>query len=285
MDKHLDIELPEFNTPIQYPLEVTGVQTRVLECGSGNENIVCLHGAGSPADRWRHNLVPLAEQGYHVFAIDFPGHGLAQKTADIECSAPAFAEFVASFIQIIGDQVSIFGTSLGGMVAGTVACNYPELVKANVIIGAPGFAEMPPVPSGGISKGGVKGMREKLEFLVYDNALVTNQLLAEETRMNSSPEAKVVLEKLTAYIANGVQKDFIGGHYAKLNLPTLLVWGKEDRWVTLEIGFESQKILDGAPLVIMSNASHAPYFERPNEFNEAVVNFLRGEITEKIIEV
>ena len=285
MDKHLEITLPEFKEPIQYPLDVSGIQTRVLECGSGNKSILCLHGAGSRADRWRHNLVPLAEQGYHVFAIDFPGHGLAQKTADIECSAPAFAEFIASFIQIIGDQVTIFGTSLGGMVAGTVACNYPDLVKAAVLIGTPGFVKMPPVPSGGISKGGVEGMREKLEFLVYDNALVTNQLLAEETRMNSTPEAKVVLEKLAAYIADGVQKDFIGDRYAKLNLPTLLVWGKDDMWVPLKVGLDSQEVLGGAPLVIMSSAAHAPYFERPTEFNAVAVNFLQGKITEKVIEI
>lgn len=285
MDKHLDITLPEFSTPIQYPLEVGGITTRVLECGSGNENIVCLHGAGSRADRWARNLMPLAEQGYHLYAIDFPGHGLAQKTADIECSAPAFAEFVASFIKMIGNPITIFGTSLGGMVAGTVACNYPELIKASVIVGAPGFAEMPPAPSGGISKGDVEGMREKLEFLVYDNVLVTNQLVAEETRMNSSPEAKAILKKLTNYIADGVRKDFIGENYAKLNLPTLLVWGENDKWVPLKVGLDSQKALGGAPLVIMSEAAHAPYFERPTEFNEVVGSFLQGKITEKVIEI
>ena len=60
---------------ISYPLEAGGVQTRVLECGTGGDTVVFMHGVGARADRWRSNLGPFAEAGYRCLAIDLPGHG------------------------------------------------------------------------------------------------------------------------------------------------------------------------------------------------------------------
>ena len=49
---------------IGYPFAAGATPTRVLECGSGERNLVLIHGLGARADRWRSNLEPLAEAGY-----------------------------------------------------------------------------------------------------------------------------------------------------------------------------------------------------------------------------
>ena len=64
---------------IQYPLGAAGTLTRVLEAGRGDRTMLLVHGVGARADRWRLNLDALAEAGYHAYAIDLPGHGLAEK--------------------------------------------------------------------------------------------------------------------------------------------------------------------------------------------------------------
>ncbi|MYI14983.1 MAG: alpha/beta fold hydrolase [Acidimicrobiaceae bacterium] len=64
---------------IQYPVEAGGVLTRVLAAGDGDDHLVLVHGVGARADRWRRNVDPLAEAGWHVHALDLPGLGLSDK--------------------------------------------------------------------------------------------------------------------------------------------------------------------------------------------------------------
>src|ERR1700712_4487637 len=124
----------------QYPLLVDGIVTRVLEAGSGDEVLVCFHGSGSRADRWRPFMALLAEHGYHVYAVDYPGHGLAQKPAGYAYGAAKFGEFAIDFIdQLQAPRVTLLGTSLGGHVAALVSCARPERIKGCVLIGAVGF--------------------------------------------------------------------------------------------------------------------------------------------------
>src|SRR5882762_9862026 len=107
---------------ISYPIGAGGALSRALECGQGADVIVCLHGAGSRADRWRRNMPGLARAGYHVYALDFPGHGFASKTAEFEYGTPRYADVVMDFLdQIGGGPVTLAGTSLGAHVAAVIA--------------------------------------------------------------------------------------------------------------------------------------------------------------------
>jgi 2-hydroxy-6-oxonona-2,4-dienedioate hydrolase len=116
---------------LQYPVAVDGLTTRVLECGTGEAVVVCLHGAGSRADRWRPVLPLLAEAGFHAYAMDFPGHGLAAKPAGYDYGTPAFTRAVCDFLGWLDQPaVSLLGTSIGGHVAACVALTLPELVTA-----------------------------------------------------------------------------------------------------------------------------------------------------------
>src|SRR5690242_2861614 len=83
---------------IHYPLEVDGIVTRVLQAGNGDESVVLLHGGLSTANRWRASLEPLAEAGWRALAVDLPGRGFAIQTHGRSLTVPAFAEFVAGFL-------------------------------------------------------------------------------------------------------------------------------------------------------------------------------------------
>src|SRR3546814_8631822 len=98
---------------IQYPCASHGIQTRVLDAGKGPA-LVFIHGLGARADRWRHNLEPLAAAGYRCVAVDLPGHGYATK-GDIPFSVPHCANWLQAILDQIGDgQCALVGTSLGG---------------------------------------------------------------------------------------------------------------------------------------------------------------------------
>lgn len=263
---------------IQYPVGVGGVVTRVLEAGTGDRHVVCLHGSGSRADRWRPQLPLLAQRGHHVYALDLPGHGLADKPADLDYGAPAFAALVEQFLDqhLGGAPTVLLGTSLGGQVAALVAGRRPELVRGLVLVGAVGIVargDDRPTTSP-ITDPGPAGIRRKLEFLVHDPSLVTDALVAEELRINSSPGAADALAAVAAYSVERQDHDLAAADLVASGVPTLLCWGAEDRWVPLRLGLAAQQALPGVELVTVADAGHAPYFERPEQFLAAISPFL-----------
>ena len=261
---------------IQYPLEVDGIVTRVLEVGTGDDVIVCLHGSGSRADRWRPAMHLLGAAGRHCYAIDYPGHGLASKPAGYTYTAKAFAEFAAGFVRSLDHPtLHLAGTSIGGYVAGLIALDAPEQIRSLCLIGAVGLTpNAGPVAtaSGNVSRVDRDAIRAKLQFLVEDDTLVVDSWVEEEWRINSSPGAAEAMAALQA--DNSSPREPIGDQIAALNLPTMLCWGAQDRWVPASLGIDALAVLPAAPLVLMQGAGHAPYFERPADFVKSYLSFL-----------
>ena len=265
----------------QYPVVAGDLVTRVLDCRNGDTTVVCLHGAGSRADRFWHNIAPVAAAGYRVIAMDFPGHGFATKGASVTHSTPAFADFVMQVLRSLDvRRPVIVGTSLGGHVAASIAASDPDAVSAMVLIGAVGIVPaepsdgpLTPVPMWDASPDAI---RTKLRMVVANPALITDEWVNEESRINSSPGARESLEAVAGYLRSGVDRDTVGDQLRERasNVPTLLVWGGEDRWVPPSVGFRTRDLLVRSELVVMPGTGHAPYYEDPETFNRLLVDFL-----------
>ena len=61
---------------------------------------------------------------------------------------------------------------------------------------------------------------------------------------------------------------------ARVNIPTRMVWGKNDQIVPLECGELYNKAIKGSDLVVIDNCGHSPQVEKPNEFIKAALDFL-----------
>ena len=179
---------------IQYPLGVDGVLTRVLEAGAGDRTMLLVHGVGARADRWRRNLEGLASAGYHPYAIDLPGHGLAQKGPNIPGTVPEYARFARGMLDELGaGEVYLIGTSLGGHVCATAACDMPERVAGLVLVGTVGItpigAERRQRTQSIVGETSWEAIGGKLRVVLHDEALATEELQREEFRINNSPGA------------------------------------------------------------------------------------------------
>jgi 2-hydroxy-6-oxonona-2,4-dienedioate hydrolase len=259
---------------IAYPVTGAGVTTRVIEAGSGDNVVVCLHGAGSRADRWVPVMPGLVAEGYHVFSIDFPGHGFADKRSDIDYSASGFATVIAGVLDSLGlSGVAIFGTSLGGHVGAYLAVERPELVSELVMIGAVGVSDFPDefhTPAEVLSDGSIAGVTRKLSFLVADPEMVTDAWVREESMINSSPGAHQALTRVARWLdedCNAARQDGLLANRLP-ELRVLLVWGADDRWTPPSMGIEAQQNLPGVELELMPGCGHAPYFEDPDFYVE-----------------
>jgi pimeloyl-ACP methyl ester carboxylesterase len=125
-----------------------------------------------------------------------------------------------------------------------------------------------------------EGVKGKLARVIFDPALVTQDFVDEEYRINNSFGAKESFATLGRYIGQKLDDDVVGERLAKLTpgLPTLLLWGAEDKTVPLAVGEAAAKLLPGAKLVVLQKAAHTSYYERADDFNRVVCDFLAGAL-------
>lgn len=274
---------------ICYPLGTSSGTTRVIEGGREGPAVVLLHGVGARADRWRANVDALAERGFHVYALDFPGHGFAGKGEGPDYTVPGFARFVAAAMDALDiEHATLVGTSLGGHVAAALAVGAPESVDALVLVGTLGItplgAESRSAIADSILDTSSAAIRRKLDRLVHDGGLVTEAWIDEEHRINNSPGAAASFAALAEYIRNRIDDDIVGDQLAAgpLRRRTLLVWGNADAIVAPSVATRSCEILrPPSPIAWIPDTSHAPYLEDPERFNQHVTEFLERSATER----
>lgn len=268
---------------IQYPLGVAGVTTRVLEAGTGDDAMILVHGVGARADRWGAAVDHFAAAGFHVYAFDLPGHGLAAKGPGPEYTVPGFADYLRRFMETLGlDErpAVVVGTSLGGHVSATLAIREPDLFGALVLVGSIGLvawgAERRAATRDRLGDVSEEGIRRKLAIVVHDQSLVTDEWVREEMMVNGSPGAAESFAAVAGYIAEHLDDDLVLDQLAALDgrVPIQLVWGAEERSVPVEVGHTAHAALPGSELSVIPGVAHAPFFEAPDEFVAAVVDFV-----------
>lgn len=88
------------------------------------KDLLLLHGAIGSAEQL-FSLKEKLDSQYRVHVVEFPGHG--QTTSEEEFSIEFFASYVADYCKTQKLQsVSVFGYSMGGYVALTLALQHPR---------------------------------------------------------------------------------------------------------------------------------------------------------------
>jgi pimeloyl-ACP methyl ester carboxylesterase len=101
---------------------------------AGNPQVLLLHGGNQSSHSWDLVSLHLADR-YHVFALDQRGHGDSEWSPDLDYSISAMVADAAAFIadQRLHHPI-VFGHSMGGRVALTMALEHPGIARALVIV-------------------------------------------------------------------------------------------------------------------------------------------------------
>jgi len=153
-------------------------------------------------------------------------------------------------------------------------------VKAVVLVGSMGLIPIGTEARGRIQAGANNQSREgvatKFQRVIHDQSLVTPEMIEEEYRINNSPGAKESFAQLGQYIAERLDDDVVGPRLAELKIPTLLIWGDQDKTVALTVGEAARKLIPDSQLVVLAGAAHTPYYEKHDAFNRVLCDFLAG---------
>jgi 2-hydroxy-6-oxonona-2,4-dienedioate hydrolase len=274
--------------------DVKGVRTRSLEAGDDGPPIVLLHGTGGHAETFLRNVVPLAKRGYRTFAIDMIGAGMTDKPALGDGYELAdYVDHLLAFIETLGlSDVTIVGESLGGWVAMRAALGAPELIARVVNVTGGGLRFGEPTPE---EKVGWKGLydrsiqaidnsswetwRARMNWLVNDPADMPDELVAVREFIFSRPEMKGNghrLYHLLATLLDGHKEGVLGeGDLAKVAVPVLYLWTEHNPTTPLQVAQHAQSVTPGSRFVLMEDCGHWPQWEKADEYNDLVDEFIR----------
>jgi len=259
------------------------IRLNLVETGAG-EPLVWLHGAGPGAtgiSNFRGNLPAFA--GHRNLVFDLPRFGKSDKPVLSlergEMFAPYAAEAIAHALDGIGiERCSLIGNSMGGATAIRFAAEHPEKVNRLVLMAAAGT--VPADWDGGFPEGLLKivewmhsGPSEQLvrEFAalqVHDPDTITEEMIEERLKGAADPEI-VSTNRETNALPGDLNPDL-----ARVTAPTLLLWGREDRFIPLEWGLNALRHIPDAEMRILPRCGHWVQFEKREQFNQIVKDFL-----------
>lgn len=244
--------------------------------------VLFLHGAGSNAATWWQQL-PVFSPHYTCLTMDIRCFGRSVAPLD-EFSLENFvADVIAVLDQEDIDQVRIVGQSLGGMIGLKTALTHPQRVAAFVACDS-SLAIDHPVLLGILEKRQISQRATSIEQRSLGRWFLETHpdkaaLYAQINHFNPSTHS-IAAADWGATLAALMQPDRVIPMAAlrDLHCPTLLLVGSEDPIVPVSVARELTGWIPGSEVVVVADAGHSTYFEKPAEFNRYVSEFLRRRV-------
>ena len=260
----------------------------VEEYGDGHQQIMLLHGFGATSYTWRSWIGGLAKE-HRVWAVELKGHGSAPAPRDDLYSIHDHADLVHRLIlQRDLRQLTLVGHSMGGGVALLVALRLlgEERLARLVLVSSAAYPQrLPPfialAGQGRLAEWALRIFPKRLlirwvlSSIVFDRERVTDTQVEAYAEPLFSPAHRRALIKTAARIIPPDLED-ITRRIPEIDLPTLLLWGRHDWVVPLDVADRLLAALPSAQLEVMEECGHVPPEELPKESLEIVLKFLRG---------
>jgi pimeloyl-ACP methyl ester carboxylesterase len=132
-------------------------------------------------------------------------------------------------------------------------------------------------------------IEELLETCVHDPAVIDDEMVDYYYQLAEQPGAQqAFLATVRALGSLSGARDMTFGPIlrglGRIDLPTLIIWGKEDEIIPLEHAYTAQERMPDARLKVIEDCGHLPQIENPDAFNEILLDFLEEPGLRRVIE-
>ena len=262
-------------------VRVDGLKTFYLEAGRG-EPILLIHGASPGACagiNWKLNIEPLANAGFTVYAYDQPGYGYSDQPEDY--SIEYRVSHAKAFVDQIGlERFHVIGNSVGGYIAARIALEdkrslsfitttsgtlAPKGSSASQALAQKHSQELREyTPS-------MENMRALTMGTLFSKQLVTEELVKQRYEMSIGKNYEAQLRRRAAPPPKAIDDELRG-----LSKKTLLLWGNNDRGVSVERGHLLFEQIAKAEFHLFDQCAHWVQMDQAGRFNNLVVDFLHS---------
>jgi pimeloyl-ACP methyl ester carboxylesterase len=257
-------------------------------CAGVGPPLILLHGLLGYSFSWRYAIPALAEQAT-VYAVDMLGVGFSDRPAGLDCCLRSSAERLLAFMDAAGlPSCNLLGTSHGGAVAMMAAGLARERIE-NLILVAPvnpwslRGSQMAAFLSNPLVAPMFLQVAPMMEVI---HGLLLQSLFGDPSRIRpgtlegySAPFQIPGAFKYGISVLSSWAKDLklLEELLPRIrHIPTLLIWGSEDRAVDPKSASKLLNAFDSSRLVTFEGVGHLPYEENPERFSQTVLDYLRG---------
>ncbi|WP_291520035.1 alpha/beta hydrolase [Acidovorax sp.] len=249
--------------------------------------VALLHGSGPGTTGWSAFALQrpaLEDAGFRLITPDLPGWGRSDGVVCKEDRSQFNARALHAVLDAAGvhEPVHLVGTSMGAHSAVAFALQWPGRAARMVLAsgGTGGRSNFHPTLPEGVRammdfyhEPTAARMRSFLECVVFDSSALTPEMAQQ--KVAAAMACPQHLENFVASLRRyPTQFGDVTHRLAEITLPTLVIWGSEDRVVPLDIGLQIAQRIPGADLHMLGRCGHVPHLERPRDFIHLLTRFL-----------
>lgn len=275
-----------YTTDASQFMNIAGANLHYRDEGQGMP-IILLHGTAASLHTWDGWSAELSKQ-YRVLRLDLPGFGLTGPNASGSYSIDYYRDLLLQFMDSLDiEQAHIGGSSLGGQIAYDFAATHPERVQKLILVSPTGVTNandkritlpfrMAQTP---LLKHSMKYLTPRFivaqslrEVYGDDTKLQPETISLSHDLLLREGNRSALIDRLNTVDGDNLHK------LAKVQAPTLILWGEADAWVPVADASRFEKGIRGAQLKRYAGAGHIPMEERAEETVQDVLSFLRQDV-------
>ncbi|MCK5874139.1 MAG: alpha/beta hydrolase [Alcanivoracaceae bacterium] len=273
-------------TPPSTFIDIDGMQVHLRDQGPRNDlaPIVLIHGTSASLHTWDGWTNALADQR-RVIRFDLPAFGLTGPAPDNDYSIERYADFTLKVMDALGVESAVLaGNSLGGQIAMETALQAPARAAALVLVDSGGYPfEAQSMPIGFkiaqipafaplMNRLLPRSMIESSVESVYGNpSKITPELVDRYYELTLREGNRAALVKR---FQNVFAREDARQRASTLSVPTLIIWGDQDRLIPPQIAEQMHEDITGSELARFAELGHVPHEEDPAVTVAATMAFL-----------
>jgi 4,5:9,10-diseco-3-hydroxy-5,9,17-trioxoandrosta-1(10),2-diene-4-oate hydrolase len=251
--------------------------------------VMLLHGWNHHAEAWIRNIGPVARAGYRVVALDLPGFGRSGMP-HIDYSLRGYSRFITRLMDALRmDRAALVGSSMGGAISLKTAIDHPSRVSAVVGVDPAGMFERPPRLWSLLASPALRavvrpfvGRRRILEEshknAYFDKTLSSPQQVDVMAEAHLQPGYRDHFLAMAQSLATTPAGEQLWQELPGLTMPVLVVWGRQDRTLPVHHAYRAAQRIPGSELVLYDQCGHLPMYEKAEDFNRDMVDFLQRRL-------
>ncbi|WP_230392273.1 alpha/beta fold hydrolase [Pontibacter sp. FD36] len=275
--------------------DLPDVRLHAVRAGDeAGETLMFLHGFPEHWYGWHRQLDFFAAAGYDVVAPDQRGYNLSSKPKVVKAYTldKLTGDIVRLISQLGKEQVVLVGHDWGGMVAWTLAMHFPHLLRKLVILNIPhpaimqehlrknpkqmlrswyaAFFQLPLLPEQAAQAFDFKALSQAMTGTSRPHTFSEEDLAIYKEGWQQPNALTSMINWYRAFRHNPLDLS------STIEVPTLMIWGKEDTALGAEMAEPSIAFCPKGRLVFLDEATHWLHHEQPDRVNQEILTFLRN---------
>lgn len=244
------------------------------------KTLVLIHGFLSSSFCFR-KLIPLLKNHYTILTVDLPPFGKSDKSNHFTYSYENLAKIIISLIESYHlTNVTLIGHSMGGQISLYVSKLKPSLIQKQILLGSSCFlyrakpyiiwSSYIPFFSHYLKRYFIrKGIFENLINVIHDHTLIDEEMMNGYLEPFTDDNIFRALTKMVRDREGDLPEEDI----KKIDTPTLLIWGDEDKIIPLGAGKRLQQYLKNSELIVLKQTGHLLTEERPEDIAHYILKY------------